>query len=77
MLFTQIEFTWPWLFLLLPLPIILRLILPASDRNQDAPLHVPFIEDFERQQHSTNVDWRHPGLNGWENEWIFLSVVAT
>jgi len=55
MLFTQIEFTWPWLFLLLPLPIILRLILPASDRNQDAPLHVPFIEDFERQQHSTNV----------------------
>ncbi len=55
MLFTQIEFTWPWLFLLLPLPIILRLILPASERNQDAPLHVPFIEDFELQQHGANA----------------------
>ncbi|VAW68090.1 Aerotolerance protein BatA [hydrothermal vent metagenome] len=51
MFFTQIQFAWPWLLLLLPLPIILRLLLPASDRNQDAPLHIPFIDDFDFQQH--------------------------
>jgi len=48
--FTNIEFIWPWAFLLLPLPLILRFILPASDRNQDIPLHVPFLEDFAQPQ---------------------------
>jgi len=48
--FTNIEFIWPWAFILLPLPLILRFILPASERNQDMPLHVPFIEDFTQPQ---------------------------
>ncbi|RDH81726.1 MAG: BatB protein [endosymbiont of Galathealinum brachiosum] len=40
------QFIWPWIFILLPLPLLVRLILPDSDKNQDAPLHIPFIEDF-------------------------------
>lgn len=54
MSFANIQFIWPWLFLLLPLPLILRLVLPASDRNQDAPLHVPFIEDFGSAQQTSS-----------------------
>ncbi|VAW66235.1 Aerotolerance protein BatA [hydrothermal vent metagenome] len=55
MLLTQIQFAWPWLFILLPLPILIRLSLPASNSNQDAPLQVPFIDDFQSQQHSTSA----------------------
>lgn len=39
----QIE--WPWAFLLLPLPLLLRYLLPAVKR-QDAALRVPVLSDF-------------------------------
>ncbi len=42
----SISFAWPWAFALLPLPLLVRWILPARPRQSDAPLHVPFIEDF-------------------------------
>jgi Ca-activated chloride channel homolog len=51
---TNIQFIWPWLFLLLPLPLGFRLALPASDKNQDMPLHIPFIEDFESVPHNAS-----------------------
>ena len=41
----MINFAWPWLFLALPLPwVIRRLAPPAAAR--DAALRTPFIEDF-------------------------------
>lgn len=46
----QIQFMWPWVFLLLPLPVLLRFLLPESNNNQETPLHVPFIEDFSSVQ---------------------------
>ncbi len=52
-LISNIQFIWPWIFILLPLPLLLRLLLPASDKNQDAPLHIPFIEDFNSVPHNT------------------------
>lgn len=62
--FLNIQFIWPWVFLALPLPLLLRLMLPASDRNQDMPLHVPFIEDFNSLQHSGGF------IN--KNKWMML-----
>lgn len=50
--FGQIQFVWPWVFLLLPLPILLRFLLPASNKNNDAPLHVPFFDDFSTIKHT-------------------------
>ncbi len=50
----SIQFAWAWVLLLLPLPLLIRFVLPASDKNQDAPLHVPFLEDFNRVQHNVN-----------------------
>jgi len=60
----NLQFVWPWIFLLLPLPLILRLLLPASERNRDVPLYVPFIEDFDSIQHSTSFINR--------NKWLMI-----
>jgi len=50
------EFEWPWLFLLLPLPWLLRLMLTPVDSGHEAALRVPFAADLaidSQQQHST------------------------
>ena len=50
----MIQIDWPWAFACLPLPLLLRFILPAVNTVQDAALRVPFIEDFSQQQSSTH-----------------------
>ncbi|BAN47784.1 VWA domain-containing protein [Metapseudomonas resinovorans] len=40
------EFTWPWIFLLAPLPWVLRLLLPPADSGE-AALKVSFLADLE------------------------------
>jgi len=49
----MIQIEWPWVFACLPLPLILRFILPAASSAQDAALRVPFIDDFSQQQSSS------------------------
>ena len=43
----MIQFEWLWAFALLPLPLLLRFLMPAAKSQQDSALRVPFIEDFE------------------------------
>ncbi|VVN84659.1 vWA domain-containing protein [Pseudomonas fluorescens] len=40
------EFAWPWIFALLPLPWLLRVLLPAADSGEPA-LKVSFLADLE------------------------------
>ncbi|NWD75712.1 BatB protein, partial [Pseudomonas gingeri] len=40
------EFAWPWLFALLPLPWLMRLLLPVADSGE-AALKVSFLADLE------------------------------
>ena len=40
------EFAWPWLWLLAPLPWLLRLLLPTADSGQ-AALRVDFLSELE------------------------------
>lgn len=42
----MIHFEWPWLLWLMPLPFILRRLLPALAPAQEAALRVPFLEEF-------------------------------
>ncbi len=42
------EFAWPWMFLLLPLPLLVRLLPPVQPPQ--AALKVPFLEDFYQLQ---------------------------
>jgi Ca-activated chloride channel family protein len=40
------EFAWPWIFLLAPLPWLLRVVLPAADSGE-AALRVSFLAELE------------------------------
>jgi Ca-activated chloride channel homolog len=43
----MIEFIWPWVFALLPLPLLVRRLLPRAGR-QEAALYVPFFRVLSR-----------------------------
>jgi Ca-activated chloride channel family protein len=51
----MITFSWPWLFALLPLPFLLRYLLPAAASNNDAALRVPYLDDFASEQTSSST----------------------
>ena len=40
------EFAWPWIFLLAPLPWVLRRLLPPADSGESA-LRVSFLGELE------------------------------
>lgn len=42
----MMQLEWPWAFLLLPLPLLVRYLFPAAKR-QDAALRVPVLDDFK------------------------------
>ncbi len=73
----MIAFQWPWLSLLLPLPFLLRLLLPAKLQTEQAALIVPFLDDLpggQPRQISVNRHWpfRIAGF-----AWILLVVACT
>lgn len=75
----MIHFEWPWLFLILPLPLLIRYLLPATNNVENAALRVPFIEDFkslneEQVQRHTTKRWT---LWLATLAWILLVVAAT
>jgi len=49
----MMEFAWPYVFLLLPLPWLLYRYLPASKFNENAALKVPELNDFNSFQHQS------------------------
>ncbi|KAF1051036.1 MAG: hypothetical protein GAK43_02581 [Stenotrophomonas maltophilia] len=55
------EFAWPWIFLLVPLPWVLRLLLPPAD-NGEAALKVSFLDELEslagRRARARLLAWR-------------------
>jgi len=42
----MIHFEWPWLLAALPLPLIFRLLIPASPPLEQAALKIPFLDDL-------------------------------
>ncbi len=63
------EFVWPWVFLLAPLPWLLRLLLPPADSGE-AALHVAFLDELESLSGSRAR--RH--LPGWRQQLPFVLV---
>ncbi len=43
----MMQFAWPWCWLFLPLPWLLRRFLPALQTQPEAALQVPFLDDFQ------------------------------
>jgi len=77
MWFDNLDFVWPLAFLLLPLPLLLRFLLPASNKNQDIPLHVPFIDDFNSIQHSQSFVHKNKWLMVLASIAWCLLIIAT
>ena len=42
----MIHFEWPWIFVLLPLPLLLHFVLPRAAEVQEAALRVPSLDRF-------------------------------
>ncbi len=49
-----IEFEWPWLFWIIPLPLLLRLILPPRSSVEEAALRVPTLAPFTQEASITS-----------------------
>lgn len=72
----MIHFEWPWLLLALPLPLLVRWLLPAQTPVEQAALKVPFLDDFgtaETTKVSSDKQWP---LILASIAWVLL-VVAT
>lgn len=76
----MLEFAWPWLWLLAPLPLLVRMMLPpASGRNHNA-LYVPFIDQMENAvggQHSLVGRNSYTGFILAFIVWLFLVAAVT
>ncbi len=70
------QFEWLWAFALLPLPLLLRKILPAANTDE-AALRVPFVKDFD-VAHTHSATMRSANWPLWLAmvAWILL-VTAT
>lgn len=65
----MIQFEWLWVFLALPLPLIVRLLTPPARDERDAALRTPFMEDFDAA-----TGTRSEGFRSW---WaLALAVIA-
>ncbi len=57
----MLQVDWPWVLLLLPLPLVVYYAMPPQEAGKEAALRVPFIEDFkfaqQPQQHWSKLRW--------------------
>lgn len=73
----MIHFEWPWLLLALPLPLLVRWLLPAKMTVEQAALKVPFLDDFtdaETKTATSNQKW--PLLIA-SIAWVLLVIACT
>jgi len=73
----MIHFEWPWLLAALPLPLIIRWLVPAKMPVEQAALKVPFLDDFsdaETRAISQSQQW--PLLLA-ALAWLFLVIACS
>jgi Ca-activated chloride channel family protein len=58
----MLSLAWPWMLLALPLPFVVRALLPEANRLQEAGLRVPSIAGFamltDRSRAEQLLNWR-------------------
>jgi Ca-activated chloride channel family protein len=72
----MIQFAWPWMFFLLPLPWFVRRFLPATDPARGAALRVPFLSEFARPGQATRLGHRYWPLWLALSAWILIVVAS-
>ncbi|GMR01666.1 MAG: VWA domain-containing protein [Gammaproteobacteria bacterium] len=73
----MMSFIWPWAFAMLPLPFLLRLLLPRAKAANDAALHVPDLSAYQLDDNLSyaNKKSRWPLLL-YSLAWICLIIAA-
>ncbi len=68
---------WPWALAIMPLPFLLRLILPRAKQSNDAALLVPHLSDYQlgKNEAYVNKSSRWPLLL-YTLAWICLVIAA-
>lgn len=63
----MIQIYWPWMLILLPLPILFRLLMPAEIENSQPALKIPFLNDLGESAKP---------VNRVEKKWPLLLAIA-
>lgn len=68
---------WPWALTALPLPFVLRLLLPRAKQSNDAALQVPHLSDYQISENTGFVDKRSSWpILLYTLAWICLVIAA-
>jgi Ca-activated chloride channel family protein len=73
----MIHFEWPWLLSLLPLPLLIRWLLPAHKPVEQAALKVPFLDDFSEGDARVISQTGHWPFLAAAIAWILLIAACT
>lgn len=71
----QLKFLWPWMFLLLPLPWLVRVFSPQTQPSGHAALQIPFLQDLVDMGQANQRNPRHALLLG-VLAWLALLTAA-
>ncbi len=74
----MMSFLWPWVFVIFPLPFLLRWLLPRAKQTNDAALRVPHLSDYQTMKSSSviNKGSRWPLLL-YTLAWLCLLIAAS
>lgn len=73
----MIHFAWPWMFLALPLPWLVRRWLPPSPPVAERALRVPFFDDVSAPPRQPGTRWRtRVRVVLGSLAWLFLVLAA-
>ena len=73
----MIHFAWPWLLTVLPLPLLIRWLLPAQNPVEQAALKVPFLADFSLGQTTASSQAKQWPLLLAAIAWLLLVLACT
>jgi len=73
----MIHFAWPWLLTILPLPLLIRYLLPAQSPIEQAALKVPFLADFSVGQTMASSQAKQWPLLLAAIAWLLLVLACT
>ena len=74
----MLQLDWPWVLLLLPLPLAVYYGLPVQEAGREAALRVPFIDDFRFSQQPLRYRFKLRLLT-WLSllAWCFVVLAAS
>ena len=72
----MIHFEWPWLLVALPLPLIVRRLMPPDQPVQQAALKVPFLDDFSEDEAKSVSQRRRWPLSLSIIAWLLLVIAS-